>query len=127
MPTKKRIIWRTLVNINNLRAAITKLKDITWLYSSVDDSSLDEVAREVIKVSNDMTSEDITSFQSYKIRGLDDKLSTESDVSQYKMNHIRENPIDSRQNHLDVMCFPTLFPTGQFGENYFRPVKLSQF
>ena len=135
VPTKKRIIWRTLVNINNLRAAITKLKDINWLYSSVDDSSLDEVARQVIEVSNDTTStlieeatpEDIASFQSYTIRGLDDKLSTESDVSQYKMNHIRENPIDSRQNHLDVMCFPTLFPTGQFGENHYRPVKLSQF
>ena len=83
--------------------AITKLKQINWLYSSVDDSSLDEVARQVIEVSNNTTStlikeatpEDIASFQLYTIRGLDDKLSTESDVSQYKMNHIRENPIDS--------------------------------
>ena len=66
------MIWRTLVNINNFRAAITKLKQINWLYSSVDDSSLDEVARQVIEVSNDTTStlikeatpEDIASFQS---------------------------------------------------------------
>ena len=78
----------------------------------------------MIEVSNNTTStlieeatpEDIASFQSYTIRGLDNKLSTKSDVSQYKINHIGENLIDSGQNHLDVMCFPTLFPMGHSGE-----------
>ena len=80
--------------------AITKLKQINWLYSSVDDSSLDEVTRQAIEESNDTTStlieeatpEDIASFYLYTIRGLDNKLSTKSDVS-YKMNHIRKNLI----------------------------------
>ena len=120
VPTKKKVIWRSLIDINSLKAAIAKLKDINWLYSSVDDKSLDEAAKKVLEVSNDTTStlveeatkEDIASFQSYTIRQLDNQLSTESDISQYKMNKIRENPLDNRQKHLDVMCFPTLFQLG---------------
>ena len=34
---------------------------------------------------------------------------------------ITENPINSKQQHLDVMCFPVLFPKGKFGE--FHPRK----
>ena len=37
----------------------------------------------------------------------------------------KEDPIDNRQQYLDVMCFPTLFPTGKFGEHHPRAVKLS--
>ena len=34
-------------------------------------------------------------------------------------------PIDNRQKHLDVMCFPVLFPTGKYGEFHPRQEKLS--
>ena len=36
----------------------------------------------------------------------------------------RQQAIDDRQSHLDLMCFPNLFPTGRFGENHPRQVKL---
>ena len=56
---------------------------------------------------------------------MDNQLSTESDISQYKINEIRKNPLDNRQKHLDVMCFPTLFPTGNFGADHSCSIKLS--
>ena len=38
---------------------------------------------------------------------------------------MREDPIDNTQQHLDVMCFPVLFPTGRFGKYHPREVKIS--
>ena len=51
------------------------------------------------------------------------KLSTESDIDQFKLLNIKENPLDNRQKYLDVMCFPTLFADG--GEYHDREVKLT--
>ena len=38
---------------------------------------------------------------------------------------MKEYPIDNRQNHLDLLCFPTLFHTGTFGQNHQRAKKIS--
>ena len=89
----------------------------------MDDDSVDEAAK-VIEVTNGTTStmlekttdDDIAGFQAFTIRNLDNKLSTASDTEQYKVLGVTEDPIDNRQQHLDVMCFPVLFPTGKFGE-----------
>ena len=59
------------------------------------------------------------------MRNLDNKLSTSSDIEQYKVLNVTEDPINSKQQHLDVMCFPVLFPTGQFGKFHPRKEKLS--
>ena len=68
---------------------------------------------------------DISGFQAFTIRNLD-KLSTESDIEQYnKLLSVREDPTDSRQQHLDVICFPKLYPTGKFGKYHPRDVKIS--
>ena len=66
------------------------------------------------------TDDDIAGFQAFTIRNLD-KLSTASDTEQYKVLGVTEDPIDNRQQYLNVMCFPVLFPTGKFGE--FHPRK----
>ena len=42
-PTSSNIVWRTLLNIEDIRKAIQKLKDINWLYREVDDDSIDNV------------------------------------------------------------------------------------
>ena len=39
---------------------------------------------------------------------------------------VREQALDNRQMHLDVMCFPGLFPTGYFGEFHPREKKISR-
>ena len=71
------------------------------------------------------TDEDVLGFQSYTICNLNSKMSTESDIQQYNMNNIKEDPLDNRQVHLDVMCFLTLFHSGKFGEYHPQKEKLT--
>ena len=59
------------------------------------------------------TKVDIDAFQSYAVRSLEEKQTTGTDIDQYKLLNIRDDPIDNRQKYLDVMCFPTLFPTSE--------------
>ena len=132
-PTKSKVVWRSLVDVNRVKAAIQKLKESNWLYKEVDDDSVDEAAKKVIEVTNGTSStmlekatdDDIAGFQAFTIRNLDNKLSTASDTEQYKVLGVTEDPIDNRQQHLDVMCFPVLFPTGKFGEFHPREKKIS--
>ena len=103
------------------------------LYKDLDDSSVDEAAKKVLEVANNTSSkmldkatkQDIDSFQAFTIRDLDSKLSSEPDIEQYKLLGIKEDPLDSRQQHLDVMCFPVLFPNGKFGKYDKREKEIS--
>ena len=51
------------------------------------------------------TDDDVAGFQYYTIRNLDNKLSTQSDIEQYKLLSINEDPLDNRQKHLDVIQY----------------------
>ena len=64
--------------------------------------------------------QDLEGLSPYTIRNLDSKIVTGSDISQYKLMNVKEAPIDNRQEHLYLLCFPTLFPTGQYGEHHPR-------
>ena len=98
----------------------------------MDDKSVDEAAKQVIEVISNTSStmvekasaSDIAAFQAYTIRSLDNKLSSESDIEQYKLLSIKEDALDNREHYLDVKCFPVLFPTRQFGEHHPCQVKL---
>ena len=124
-PTKSNNVWRSLVDVNKIKAALRKLKEINWLYRSVDDDSIDESLKNVIQVVSNTTckmlekanDQDLEGLSAYTIRNLDSKIVTGSDISQYKLMNV---PIDNRQEHLDLLCFPTLFPTGQYGEHHPR-------
>ena len=86
-------MWCNLVNVSQIKTAVQKLTKINWLYKNVDDESVDELAKQVVEVINNTSStmlekatkEDIVGFQSCIIRNLDNKLSTESDIDQYKV------------------------------------------
>ena len=118
-PTKSKVVWRSLVNINNVKKAINTLKSCNWLYRNVEDVSVDESVKHIIEISNNAstqmleksTTAEIDAFQAFTIRNLDNKLSTTSDIEQYKLLSVTDDPINNRQKHLDVMCFPVLFPT----------------
>ena len=71
------------------------------------------------------TEDEVSGFQFYSFRNLDNKLSTESDIEQYKLMNVHEDPLDNHQKYLDVMCFPVLFPHGNFGKYDPREEKLS--
>ena len=121
-PTKSKIVWRSLVNVAHINAAVHKLKEINWLYGEVNNDAVDEVYKKVIEITNSATSRmlakasesDVSEFQAFTVRNLDNKLSTDSDIEKYKLLNVKEDPINNRQQHLDVMCFPTLFPTCKF-------------
>ena len=72
-----------------------------------------------------VTPQDIAGFQAYTIRQLDQKISPTCDIDHYKLLNVDEDAINSRQEHLDVMCFPALFPDGKFGQHYRREKKVS--
>ena len=132
-PTKSKVVWRSLVDVNCVKKAISTLKLCNWLYRDVKNESIDETTKHIIEVSNTATTrmlekatkDDVASFQAYTIRNLDNKLSPTSDIEQYKLLSVREDPIDNRQQYLDIMCFPVLFPTGKFGKFHPRQEKLS--
>ena len=121
------------MNINHVKTAIKVLMSCNWLYKNVAKESVDESTKHIIEVSNNSntkmlakaTTTEINAFQAFTIRNLDNKLSTTSDVEQYKVLSVREEPIDNRQQHLDVMCFPVLFPSGEFEKFHPREHKLS--
>ena len=84
-PTKANVVWRTLVNVDRVKAAISKLKETNWLYKSVQEDSLDDATQKVIEVANNATTkvlekatvDDIAGFQS---RCLDNQLPTVSNI-----------------------------------------------
>ena len=132
-PTEQKVVWRSLVNVDLIKTAVRKLTETNWLYKGLDDNSVDEAAKQVIEVTNNTSStmvekastDDIAFFQAYTIRSLDNKLSSASDIEQYKLLSIKEDALDNREKYLDVMCFPVLFPSGQFGEHHPRQGKAS--
>jgi len=132
-PSKNKILWQSMVNVDHIKAAVQKLKEINWLYADVDDGSIDDASRRVIECVNDArstmlvraTAEDVNSFQAYTIRRLDQKQSTMADTEHYKLIDVKENAMSNKLKQMDVLCFPTLFPSGRFGEAHKRSVPIS--
>ena len=42
-PTTSKVVWRSLVNVDNVKTAVQKLREINWLYSEVKDDFIDDV------------------------------------------------------------------------------------
>ena len=129
-PTKSNVVWRSLVNVNHIKTAISTLKTCNWLYRDVLEECIDESTKHIIEVSNNATTKMLKKaspdeVDAFSIRNLDNTVSTSSDIEQYKLLHVTEEPVSNRQQHLDVMCFPVLFPNGKFGEFHPRKEKLS--
>ena len=114
-PTKGNVVWRSVVDVNQVKVAISKLKQCNWLYKDISDESVDSAAKEVIEV--------LSNTSSTVLRDMNDKLSTKNDLEQYKMLSVQEEPLSSTQKHLDTMS--VLFPDGNFGKYHPRKVPLS--
>ena len=122
-----------MVDVDSIKNAVKKVKLTNWLYQSIDEDSVDNAAKKAVEVVSGTTSSliekvtaaDIAELESYTIRYMDEKVPVGSDIDHYKMLKVHEPGLDSRLHYLDVMCFPTLFLTGQFGEFHPREVSLS--
>ena len=134
-PTKKKVVWRSFIDINKVKAALNKLKEINWLYSKVKPDSVEKSTEDlVIEVANSASSEMvkkvknkteyIAGLQAYTLRCLNKTVPNMKDIDQYKMVNVEEYPIKGTQTHLDLLCFPDVFPTGQFGEHHYRDIPL---
>ena len=132
-PTKDKVVWQSLADIRKVKEAVQKLQQTNWLYGKVTEASVDDAAEKVIEVVNEATSaliekssdEDIAALDAYTIRRMDQFSSTGKDIDHYKLLHVKEKPLDNRLKYLDVLCFPTLFPSGHYGEFHPRTVNLA--
>ena len=112
-PTKSNVVWRSLVDVNHVKTAIRKLRSCNWLYRDVHEKCIEESTKHIIEVSNNASTEmlkkvsphEVDAFQAYTITNLDSKLSIGSDIDQYRLMSITEDPITNKRQHLDVMCF----------------------
>ena len=48
IPTKKKVIWRSLVDVNKVKAAVAKLKEINWLYNNVDPDKVEKTGDDIV-------------------------------------------------------------------------------
>ena len=102
------------MNVDAVKAAVHKLKQMNWLYKKVDQQSVDDVAKQVIETVDTTTSrmlvkatkEDVSEFQSYTIRTLSEKLSTTSDIEQYKLLGVKEDPLSNISAVSRCFVFP---------------------
>ena len=44
-PTKSKVVWRTLVDVNVVKTAIKELRESKWPYREVHNESVDEAAK----------------------------------------------------------------------------------
>ena len=81
-PTKDKIVWQNLVDVDSIKNAVKKLKHTNWLYQSIDEDSVDDTAKKAVEVVSGATSSltekataaDITELELYTIRRMDEKL-----------------------------------------------------
>ena len=86
-PTKDKIVWQSIVDIDNVRHAVDKLRGTNWLCRTVDDDSVDEATKKTIEVvsiaSNPILErasvDDIDGLQAYTIRKMDQYMPTGRD------------------------------------------------
>ena len=103
----------------------------------MNDSSTDDASQCIVECVSNTSSkmlvkasaEDVSSFQANTIKRLDQKSSILTDTENYKLMNINEEALSNKLKHLDVLCFPTLFSTGKFGESHVRsiPISASEF
>ena len=123
--SKNKILWQSLVNIAQIKAAVQKLKTINWLYADIDDSSVDDASRRIIECVSDTTSsmlvkassEDISSFQAYTIRRLDQKQLNLTDTEQYKLMNVKEDALSNKLNTSMCCVFPHCFQVESLGSH----------
>ena len=148
-PTKDKIVWQSLVDVPRVKLAAQKLREFNWLYGSVDLACVDEAAKKTVNAAkmmeteegakktmdivNDASShiiekasdEDVAGLRTFTVKSIDQNLPTGKDIEHYKLLTVHELPMDNHLHFLDVLCFPTLFPNGQFGEFHPRVEKLT--
>ena len=83
-PTKDKVVWQGLVDVDNVKRAAEMLKDTNWLYRNVTEGSVDEAAKKAVEVVSTTSSpileraleDDVCGLQAYTIRKMDQYIPT---------------------------------------------------
>ena len=75
-PTKDKVVWQTLVDVEDIKTATDKLKEINLFYQDVNDGIIDDSAKKTIEIVNSTSSklsekcskEVVEGLQAYTIR-----------------------------------------------------------
>ena len=90
----------------------------------------DLVVKETSSASSEMVrkvknkAEYTAGLQAYTVQTLNKTVPNSKDIDQYKLVHVEDYPLKSNQMNLDLMLYPNLFPTGEFGEHHLRLITL---
>ena len=120
-----------MVDVNEIKKAFQKLKEMNWLYEDVREDSVDEAVQEVVErlaalCLRRLPRKTFPTCSATQSEHMNTKQFTDDDIlEQYKLMNEQEEPIDSRQKYLDIMCFPTLFPDRNFSQYHDRLKKNS--
>ena len=92
-PSKQKVLWQSMVNVAQVKAAVQKLKQINWIYTNIDDSSVDDACQRIIESISDTSSTMLVKATADDIRRLDQKQSSLSDVKHYKLIDVKEDAL----------------------------------
>lgn len=149
-PTKSKIIWEDIVDINKVYAALCYLKQVNPLYSEIKLpnvpnhllQTINDNLQHLIETSNNNQDENninnldtlltqitedrnLIDYEQYTIYPLYEKRSNALISDLYQMKTVNTVPIYSTDKDLDVKCFPYLYPDGKYGQFHTRPQKLT--
>ena len=48
-PSKEKVVWRTIVNVDAVKQALQKLKQLNRLHKKVDEQSVDDIGKHMIE------------------------------------------------------------------------------
>ena len=74
-PTTSKVVWRSLVNVDNVKTAVQKLREINWLYSEVKDDFVDDVSKKVIEIADNASNTMLDKADEHDISGFHDQKS----------------------------------------------------
>jgi len=47
---KIKVVWQSLVDVNDIKRTVKKLKETNWLYKNIDENSVDDAAKKAVEV-----------------------------------------------------------------------------
>lgn len=143
LPTKdKKIVWRSLVNLENVINALKWLKKHNKYYKNItianlnnfplDDIFIDNNSIETNNSSHDSTEIFIQNNEKKNEPMLKHKITCEienhytlfeqtktipdiSDIEKYDQKRVETTPMNNKSQDLDHLCFPYIFPYGTGG------------
>ena len=137
IPSKRKVIWQDLVDVCKVYSALEKLKEINHLYSEIampgepHELQLEKHIEEFVAATSSdamiqqiAEDEEAVLYEQYTINALHAPRQNERATALYQLLKVNEAPLDNRTKHLDMMCFPDLYPYGMGGQACRREVHL---